>query len=125
MDIIYKVLITILSVIILLSTGLSLSLCIADEIETTHYFASVAETLANSHYSENIKHQLITEAEEKDYELDIQILRLVLDGKNYAEISEKCFISESSVKYRAKKFLEITGKVSKQELVKSLKEYYK
>ncbi len=58
-------------------------------------------------------------------ELDIQILRLVLDGKNYAEISEKCFISESSVKYRAKKFLEITGKVSKQELVKSLKEYYK
>lgn len=88
MDIIYKVLITILSVIILLSTGLSLSLCIADEIETTHYFASVAETLANSHYSENIKHQLITEAEEKDYELDIQIFGSTMPGTyKYAELT--------------------------------------
>ena len=38
MDIVYKVLITILSIIILLSTGLSLTLSIADEIEVNQYY---------------------------------------------------------------------------------------
>ena len=88
MDIIYKVLITILSIIVLLSTGLSLTLCIADEIETNHYFASVAETLADSHYNENIKELLIAEAEEKNYDLDIQIFGSTTPGSyKYAELT--------------------------------------
>ena len=80
MDIIYKVLITILSIIILLSTGFSVTLCIADEIETNHYFTSVAETLIDSHYNEQIIEQLIEEAAEKDYELTIEIFGSTAPG---------------------------------------------
>lgn len=80
MDIIYKVLITILSIIILLSTGFSVTLCIADEIETNHYFTSVSETLIDSHYNEQIIEQLIEEAAEKDYELTIKIFGSTAPG---------------------------------------------
>lgn len=73
MDIIYKVLITILSIIILLSTGLSLTLSVADEIETNQYFASVTETLVDSHYSSSVIQQLIEEATGKNYELSIKV----------------------------------------------------
>lgn len=87
MDIIYKVLITILSMIILLSTGLSLTLCIADEIETNHYFTSVTEALLDSHYNEQISQQLIEEAEEKGYTLTIQIFGSDKPGAyKYAEV---------------------------------------
>lgn len=88
MDIIYKVLITILSVIILLSTGLSLTLSIADEIETNHYFTSVTETLVDSHYNKNVAQLLIEEAEEKGYNLTIQIFGSTSPGSfKYAEVT--------------------------------------
>ena len=80
MDIIYKVLITILSIIILLSTGFSVTLCIGDEIEINHYFTSVAETLIDSHYNEQIIEQLIEEAAEKDYELTIEVFGSTAPG---------------------------------------------
>ena len=88
MDIIYKVLITMLSVIILLSTGLSLTLCIADEIEINHYFTSIAETVIDSHYNEQVINQLIKEAEEKGYELSIEMFGSTIPGTyKYAEIT--------------------------------------
>lgn len=88
MDIIYKVLITMLSVIILLSTGLSLTLSIADEIETNHYFASVAETLVDSHYNERVKDLLIEEAEAKGYTLTIQMFGSSAPGAHkYAKVT--------------------------------------
>lgn len=88
MDIIYKVLITILSVIILLSTGLSLTLFIADEIETNQYFTSVTKTLVDSHYNEHVKDLLTEEAREKGYELTIQIYGSTTPGAyKYAEVT--------------------------------------
>lgn len=88
MDIIYKVLITILSVILLLSTGLSLTLCIANEIETNHYFTSVTETLVDSHYSEKVSEQLTQEATEKGYALSIEIFGSTKPGAyKYAEVT--------------------------------------
>lgn len=88
MDIIYKVLITILSIIILLSTGLSLTLSVADEIETNQYFASVTETLVDSHYSQAVIEDLITEASEKDYELSIKVYGSTLPGSyKYAQVT--------------------------------------
>lgn len=88
MDIIYKVLITIFSVMILLSTGLSLTLSIADEIEINQYFNSVSETLADSHYNEQVSQLLIEEATEKGYELTIQIFGSTKPGSyKYAKIS--------------------------------------
>ena len=74
MDIFYKVLITILCIILLLSTGLSITLSIADEIETNQYFNSITETLVDSHYNEIIKDKLIEEATENGYLLTIEIL---------------------------------------------------
>lgn len=88
MDIIYKVLITILSIILLLSTGLTLTLGIADEIETNQYFASVTETLVDSHYSQKVIDQLVEEAAEKDYELSIQLYGATLPGSyKYAQVT--------------------------------------
>lgn len=88
MDIIYKVLITILSIILLLSTGLSLTLSIADEMETNHYLTSVTETLVNSHYNESVADLLVTEASEKGYTLTIEIFGSTAPGSyKYAEIT--------------------------------------
>ena len=88
MDIIYKVLITIFCITILLSTGLSLTLGIADEIEVNQYFASVTETLANSHYNEQVSQALIKEATEKGYELHIEFFGATKPGAHkYAKVS--------------------------------------
>ncbi len=88
MDIIYKVLITIFSVILLLSTGLSLTLSIADEIEVNQYFNSVTETLMDSHYNEQVSQILIEEAREKGYELTIQIFGSTNPGSyKYAKVT--------------------------------------
>lgn len=88
MDIIYKSLITMLSILLLLSTGLSLTLSIADEIELNHYFSSIGKTLVDSHYSEQIADLLIEEAEEKGYVLTIDIYGSTVPGSyKYAEIT--------------------------------------
>lgn len=88
MDIIYKALITILSVIILFSTGLSLTLGIADEIETNHYFTSAANLLADSHYNENVMKMLVEDAKEKGYELSIQVFGSTSPGSHkYAKLT--------------------------------------
>lgn len=88
MDTIYKVLITILSILLLLSTGLSLSLSIAQEIDTNHYFSSVAETLADSHYNKNVANLLIEEALEKGYTLTIDFYGSSPPGaQKYAELT--------------------------------------
>lgn len=88
MDTIYKVFITILSILLLLSTGLSLSLSIADEIETNHYFSSISETLVNSHYNENVSNLLMEEAKEKGYELSIQLYgSSTIGSQKYAQLT--------------------------------------
>ena len=88
MDIVYKVLITIFSVIILLSTGLSLTLSIADEIEINQYFTSVTETLVDSHYNEHVSQLLIHEAKENGYDLVIQLFGSTAPGAyKYAKVT--------------------------------------
>lgn len=88
MDIIYKAIITILSIILLLSTGFSLTLSMADEIERNHYFTSITETLVDSHYSENVKMLLIEDAKQKGCELNIEILGSCNPGcYKYAEVT--------------------------------------
>jgi hypothetical protein len=88
MDIIYKAFITVLSLILLLSAGLSLTLSMADEIERNHYFASVTELLVDSHYNENIKNLLIEEAQQKGCELQIELLGSNSPGSyRYAEVT--------------------------------------
>ena len=88
MELIYKVFITILSIILLLSTGLSLTICIADEIETNQYFASVTETVINSHYCPQVIDELVEEATEKDYELLIEVYGSTLPGSyKYAQVT--------------------------------------
>ena len=88
MDIIYKVLITMLSIIILLSTGLSLTLGIANEIETNYYFTSVTETIVDSNYNEDVIDLLIKEAEEKGYALSVKMFGSTIPGSyKYAEIT--------------------------------------
>lgn len=88
MDIIYKTLITMLSILLLLATGLSLTLSIADEIEINHYFSSVTKTLVDSHYNEEVADLLIEEAEQKGYVLTIHMYGATAPGAyKYAEVT--------------------------------------
>lgn len=88
MDIIYKTLITMLSIILLLSTGLSLTLSVADEIEINHYFSSISKMLVDSHYNEQVADLLIEEAEQKGYELSIDMYGSTAPGAyKYAEVT--------------------------------------
>ena len=88
MDIVYKVLISLFSIILLISTGLSLTLSIADEIEVTHYFTSISEAIIDSHYSEVVAEKLIDEASENGYELSIQFFGSNVPGAyKYAKVS--------------------------------------
>lgn len=88
MDIIYKALITIFSIILLLSAGLSITIGMADEIERSHYFTSVTEMLVDSHYSEHVKTLLIEDAKQKGCNLNIEILGSNDSGSyKYAEVT--------------------------------------
>lgn len=52
---------------------------------------------------------------------DRQILIMLTEGHGYSVIAEKCFISESSVKYRMKKLMKLAHVTSKQNLIEILK----
>ena len=129
MDIIYNIFITILSVIILLSTGLSLTLGIADEIETNQYYSSVTKTLTDSHYNEHVKELLIEEAAEKDLdEIKEKIKHLpeeIADIKQSAEnnirgiekrINEEIEEKKKDIENNAKRILGLETKKFKSRL---------
>lgn len=56
-------------------------------------------------------------------ETDIEILQYLLQDAIYPQIAEKCFVSESTVKYRVKEFGRVCGTESRIELVALLKKY--
>lgn len=55
---------------------------------------------------------------------DLQILNLLIKKAPYHEIAESCFMSESNVKYRIKKYLKLSQTKSKTELLNLLDAYY-
>lgn len=57
-------------------------------------------------------------------ESDLRILNLLIEKAPYHEIAEKCFMSEGSVKYRIKKYLELSQTENKAELLDLLDTYY-
>ena len=88
MDIIYKTLITLLSLTLLLSTGFALTLSAVDEIETIQYFDSATRLLAESNYSEETISYLIDNASEQGFFLSIEVYDSHLPGfKKYASVT--------------------------------------
>ena len=55
--------------------------------------------------------------------LDLQLLRLLLQGVAYERISEQCFLTESTVKYRVKKMVDTCGVRSRAQMCALLKQY--
>ncbi len=55
---------------------------------------------------------------------DLQILNLLINKTPYHEIAERCFMSESSIKYRIKKYIELSHTKDKAELLNLLNAYY-
>lgn len=54
---------------------------------------------------------------------DTEILKLICMGKTYTQIAEKCFMSESNVKYHVKKYIEFLGLKRREDLSKMLAGY--
>lgn len=54
---------------------------------------------------------------------DLEILKYICMGMTYTQISEKCFMSESNVKYHVKKHLEALGLKKREELSEMLAGY--
>lgn len=51
---------------------------------------------------------------------DRTILSGLLDGKGYMELADMCFLSESSVKYRIKRLMSVSGADSKEEMIAAI-----
>lgn len=56
-------------------------------------------------------------------ETDFSLLRLLLEGASYQEMSQKCFISETAAKYRLKKMKDMCGVHTRKELVSYLNRF--
>lgn len=56
-------------------------------------------------------------------DLDRALLWHLLQGEPYQKISEKCFLTESAIKYRIKKMVELCRVEGRQQLVALLNEY--
>lgn len=82
MEIIYKVLISLLCIMLIVSSGLALSLSSAMEIETNNYFENISQTVAESNYSQSVIDRLIAHASETGHTLSI-----VVHGENRAGLS--------------------------------------
>lgn len=55
--------------------------------------------------------------------IDRQILIMLTENCSYSAIAERCFISESAVKYRMKKLMKLAHVASKQHLIEMLKKF--
>ncbi len=87
MDIIYKVLIGILSAIILGTGGFSIIVSLSTEISVNNYFEAVTQTIVESDYNENVIENCISEAEGYGYELTVDVHGGDTYGvKKYAEV---------------------------------------
>ena len=55
--------------------------------------------------------------------VDREIFRGLMEGKTYQYLAEQCFLTESTVKYRIKRIVQLCGCESKQTLIRVLKDY--
>ena len=54
--------------------------------------------------------------------LDMQIIKLLIEGNNYAVIADKIFLTKESVKYRIKKYIKICKVNTKKEFIALISE---
>ena len=56
-------------------------------------------------------------------EVDFRILHLLMEGKTYPQIAEKCFVSEGTIKYRVRNIRSIVGAGSMHEVLALMERY--
>lgn len=87
MDIIYKVLVTILSTIVLLAGGYAITMNISNDIAVNNYFETVTQTIIESDYNQTVIDQCIDDAASNGYELTVEVYGADTFGvKKYADI---------------------------------------
>lgn len=57
-------------------------------------------------------------------EIDFELIQLLLKDQPYATMAQKCFISETAVKYRVKKMQKICGFSSRNDLVEYFRQHF-
>ena len=55
-------------------------------------------------------------------DLDMQIIKLLMEGNNYDAIADKCFFAKESIKYRIKKYIKICKLNTKSEFIELINE---
>ena len=56
--------------------------------------------------------------------LDIKIIKLLMNGHSYDEVSDRLFMAKETVKYRSKKYFRICKVNTKSEFIKFIKEFH-
>ena len=91
------------------------SLAPLEELDDTNNFYQDTE-VAEMARMESLLHQCD--------DTDQLIIQCLVENAPYAEIAEKCFISETAAKYRVKKMESICGVSSRTKLTEQLKKYF-
>ena len=87
MDIVYKVLVGILSAIVLMAGGYALIVNHSTEISVNNYFEAITQTILESDYNEEVIDECIEDATGKGFELIVEIHGADAFGvKKYADI---------------------------------------
>lgn len=90
MDIAYKVLVTVLSLIIIIASGFAFILGHSEDVAVNNYFESVSKIIIESDYNENVIDSCISDAADQGYELTVNVYGNGKDGsKKYADIELK------------------------------------
>ena len=63
--------------------------------------------------------QLLRDADD----LDHHIIAMLMDNAKYSDIADSCYMTEGNVKYRVKKYMNVSGCSTKRELIELLQEY--
>lgn len=63
--------------------------------------------------------QLLNECDD----LDREVISCLLRGESYETISERCFVTVSTIKYRVRKMISVSQANSRSELIRLLREY--
>ena len=56
-------------------------------------------------------------------DLDRKVISSLLQGESYEVISERCFVTVSTIKYRVRKMITVSGVQGRSELIRLLREY--
>lgn len=108
MEIVGKILIGCMAALFMAAIGVSIVLGNTDETNANHYLNSISKVIMESNYNPAVIEECCTNAEEKGYNLQIEIYGKDKPGtKKYAQVKLTYTYSMNLFRYKKQKTLEI------------------